>query len=241
MLKRLINGVARMAGVRVVNAGWGPAGFVHSLRKMAAHGWIPQQIIDVGAWKGTWTVECMGLFPEARYLLIDPLPTNRDALVKLGTRCPNVLVWHGAAGSESGQVGIHCHEDQSSALAANVEEWRGTQTIMAPMRTLDSFLETGEIKPPQLLKADVQGFELEVLRGATAVLQSLDAALIEVSFQELYAGQPFAHHIVTHMADAGFRIFDICTYAQGPDDVLVQSDFLFVRRDWPAPREHRNG
>jgi FkbM family methyltransferase len=241
MLKRLINAMARKAGVRIVNAAWGPAGFVHSLRKMAVHGWAPEQIIDVGAWKGTWTLDCMGVFPAAHYLLIDPLPTNRDALTALAARHPNVRVWHGAAGSKPGHIQIHCHNDQSSALSANISEWRGTETVTAPMRTLDCFLAAGEVPPPHLLKLDVQGFELEVLRGADSVLKSLDAALIEVSFQELYEGQPFAHDIVRHMAANGFRVFDICTYSQDRATELMQSDLLFVRRDWPAPRGRIDG
>jgi len=241
MLKRLLTRVLRPFGVRLVNASWGPLGFMHALEKLAAAGWTPRQIVDAGAWKGTWTQECMTLFPDAQYMLVDPLPSNRTALEALAARQPNVSVWHGALGGTSGEVTMNLHVDQSSVLIANEPAWRGTERQAVPMRTLDSFLESGEILQPQLLKADVQGFELEVLRGAAAVLKSLDAALIEVSFQELYEGQPFAHHIVRHMADAGFRIFDICTYAQGPDDVLLQSDFLFVRQDWPAPRGHRNG
>jgi FkbM family methyltransferase len=216
-------------------------GFVPALRKMAAHNWVPQQIVDVGAYRGTWTAECMTLFPEARYLLIEPLPDNRDSLQAFAAIHSNVNVWHGAAGPESGQIPIRCHDDQSSALIANIMEWRGKESVTVPMRTLDSFLETGEIGPPQFLKLDVQGFELHVLRGAKLVLRNLDAALIEVSFQELYAGQPLADDIIAHMRDAGFCIRDICTYSQAQSGELLQSDLLFVRRDWQARRETISG
>lgn len=236
MLKRLVNRTLRPFGVRLVNASWGPLGFIHSFKKLAATGWNPRQIVDVGAWKATWTQECMALFPNAQYMLVDPLSSNRTVLEALTARLPNVSVWHGALGDTNGEVTINLHADQSSVLTSNVSAWRGTEQENVPMRTLDSLHEAGEILPPQLLKVDVQGFELEVLRGAATVLRSLDAVLIEVSFKELYEGQSLAHNIVGHMADAGFRIFDICSYAQGPCGELLQSDFLFVRQDWPATR-----
>ncbi len=236
MLKTLVNRVVGFAGARIVNAHWGPCGFLPALRKLARTGWAPAQIVDVGAWQGTWTLECRTLFPQARSLMVDPLPENRAALTELSARMPGLTTWSGALGARSGELLLHRHADQSSPLRAVVPEWRAAETITVSMRTLDSFVESGEIQAPQLLKADVQGYELEVVRGAEAVLRSLDAVLLEVSFRELYEGQPLAHDVVGHMASVGFRLFDICSYAQGADGELLQSDFLFVRCDWPAPR-----
>lgn len=236
MLKKLVNRALGFAGARVVNAQWGPCGFLTGLGKLARTGWAPEQIVDAGAWRGTWTLECRSLFPRARSLMVDPLPENRAALTELSQRVPGLTMWSGALGAHAGEVLIHRHADQSSPLRAAVPEWRSEEAIRLPMRTLDSFVESGEIQSPQLLKADVQGYELEVLRGAEGVLRSLDAVLLEVSFRELYEGQPLAHDVVAHMAGVGFRIFDICSYSQAPDGELLQSDFLFVRRDWPAPR-----
>jgi FkbM family methyltransferase len=183
----------------------------------------------------------MTLFPDAHYLLIEPLLANRDALTAFAATHQNVIVWHGAAGPEPGEILIHCHDDQSSALSANIVDWRGDESVTAPMRTLDSFIDSGEIDPPQFLKLDVQGFELAVLRGAKSALGSADAVLIEVSFQELYAGQPFADDIIAHMRDVGLRIHDICTYSQAKNGELLQSDLLFVRQDWQARRETIHG
>jgi FkbM family methyltransferase len=189
--------------------------------------------VDVGAFKGTWTVECMAVCPKARYLLIDPLPGNRSDLLALATRHSNVATWFGAAGSEDGEIQLHSHADQSSVLPAVEASWQGTETVTVPVRTLDSFLDSGEIAPPQLIKADVQGYELEVLRGASRVLASADAVLLEVSFRELYEGQPLAHDVISYLGTRGFRIADICSYAQSADGALQQSDVLFLSEGFP--------
>lgn len=228
--KKALNAALSRSGLRVVSSAWGPRGFLSPLRRLMDRGWRPRQIVDVGAFQGTWTTECMRVFPDADYFLIDPLPANRAALAVLASRHPNVAAWFGAAGAAKGELTIHSHADQSSPLVAVKPEWRATESVTVPMRTLDSFVASGEIAPPQLVKADVQGYELEVLRGASETLASADAVLLEVSFKELYEGQPLAHEVIAFLGDRGFAIADVCSYAQGTDGGLEQSDMLFLRR-----------
>lgn len=87
-LKELVNTALARCGLRLVNAAWGPMGFQKTLRRLVDAGWKPRQIVDVGAFKGTWTAECMMLCPNAHYLLIDPLPSNCAALRELYERQP---------------------------------------------------------------------------------------------------------------------------------------------------------
>ena len=75
-----LNAVAKLFGVRVVNARWGPRGFRASLEKTRAQGFSPTTVIDVGASNGQWTRECRQIFPGARYLLVDPLEENPRAV-----------------------------------------------------------------------------------------------------------------------------------------------------------------
>jgi FkbM family methyltransferase len=228
--KDLVNTALGSGGLRLISSAWGPRGFAAPLRRLVDQGWMPRQIVDVGAFKGTWTTDCLQVCPDARYLLIDPLPSNRAALADLASRHTNVTAWFGAAGARDGELVIHSHADQSSPLIAVDEAWRAMESITVPVRTIDSFVASGEIAPPQLIKADVQGYELEVLRGATEALASADAVLLEVSFRELYEGQPLAHELIAFLGDRGFMIADVCSYSQGADGSLEQSDMLFLRR-----------
>lgn len=230
VIRGAINAALRPAGLRVVSAVWGPSGFAVALTKLKARGWSPRQVIDVGAWQGTWTAECMKVFPNARYLLIDPLPANRAPLAAFCAAHPNATAWCGALGATAGTLSLYEHADQSSAFRASKPEWRG-EPIEVEMRTLDSFMASGESEMPQLIKADVQGYELEVLRGASRALAAADAVLLEVSFRELYEGQPLAHDVIGHLGERSFAVADICSYSQAADGTLVQSDILFVRRD----------
>src|SRR5687768_5494672 len=233
-LKTLSNSTLRRTGMRLVNAQRGPRGYWESLRRVQSHDVVPRTIVDVGAANGTWTAECLALFPKAKYLLVDPLEENRPHLDQLRESHPNVTVWSGALGAAPGKLYTHVHGDQSSFLAS---EYAGNNNAAATtaeidVRTLDSFVDAGQIAPPDLIKADVQGYELEVLRGAERCLRTAELLLLEVSFRRVYSGCPLAHEVISYCGERGFRIYDVCSYTQRPrDGELVQSDILFARSD----------
>jgi len=230
LAKTFVNSAMRKAGLRVVSAEWGPCGFAKAFTRLATRGFDPAEIIDVGAAQGMWTRECMEVFPQARYFLADPLPANEVPLAALAAANSHVRIWNGAIGAATGSLEIHVHGDQSSAFVAADEDFAGERTLSVPMRTLDSFLEDGTLHRPSILKADVQGYETAVLAGATATLQSVDVVLLELSFRRIYREMPLAHTVIGLMADRGFRIADICSYAQrARDHALLQSDVLFVK------------
>src|SRR5262249_48967350 len=123
------------------------------------------------------------------------------------------------------------HGDQSSALAS--AEFSGPR-ISVEMRTLDEIFQGAGAPRPVLLKADVQGYELEVLRGGPTCLQSVELMVLEVSYRRMYRESALAHEIIAFVGERGFRIYDVCSYLQRPaDGALVQSDLLFVHESSP--------
>lgn len=231
-IRRSANALLRPFGLRLVSAGWGPRGPMDSLRRVRAQGLVPRQIVDVGASDGSWTRECLEVFPESRYLLVDPLAANAPALEELRRRHANVRVWQGALGRAPGTLELLVHGDQSSFLPS--DSFSASEARRVEVRPLDSFLGTESLEPPDLIKADVQGFELEVLAGATRCLESAELLLLEVSYRRIYRNLPLAHEVIAFASGAGFRIYDICTYSGRPSDgELTQSDVLFAREGSP--------
>lgn len=219
-------------GLRMVSALWGPRGPMDALRRAHSRGVSIRQVVDVGASDGKWTRECLEVFPDARYLLVEPQPVHLAALRDLQAEQPNVQVWQGALGSRSAKLDLRVHGDQSSFLAS--ESFPTDQAQRVEVRTLDSFLGVELLHPPDLIKADVQGYELEVLRGAGKCLENAKLLLLEVSYRRMYRDLPLAHEVIAHAGAAGFRISDICTYATRPSDgELMQSDILFAAEGSP--------
>jgi len=230
-LERLLS----IGNVKLVSSQWGPRGAAASFQAIRAAGVSPSVVFDIGAAKGTWTQEIYPIFPDATYVLVDPLPENVKALSDTASKSRNVRVISAAVGSVQGKLELFVHGDQSSFLRS--DSFSG-ERVKVPVMTCDEIL--GEVAPSLeqparlLLKIDVQGYELEVLRGAVRALDSTDVLLVEVSVQRIYEGNPLAHEVIAHLGALGFCIYDIASYVQRPHDkALTQVDLVFVRQTSP--------
>ena len=213
-----------------MNASWGPRGFISTFERIKKQQISLEQIIDVGAARGQWTRECMAVWPGADYFLIEPQEENWDRLKRLQNEHRQVKFWIGGLGGAPGSMDLYIHDEQSSFLRSEFSQSTDSQLLKVEIRTLDSFMEAGDIAAPDLIKLDVQGYEIEVLKGAERCLESAELLLIEVSYRKIYEKSPLAHEVVSWVGQRGFRILDICTYTQRPwDGELAQSDILFAR------------
>ena len=84
--------------------------------------------------------------------------------------------------------------------------------------------------PPILLKIDVQGYEDQVILGATRIMQQVDSIMIEMSFQPLYQGQPLFDEIYQLLISKGFTFAGNMDGLFSPlDGSILQSDGIFIR------------
>jgi FkbM family methyltransferase len=201
------------------------------LRHLVHKGFRPRAILDVGSAKGYWSERAHWLyFPDADYYMIDPLDESQRHLQELAGRSPQFRPLQLAIGSEPGQLDINVAPDGdgSSLLAAsNPTASRTTRTV--PVETLDRLLLDGRIAPAELVKIDVQGFELEVLRGATKLFGHAEIFIVEVNLFRFMPGCPLAHEVVAFMADRGYRLYDLAGTLRRPyDGDLGQADLVFV-------------
>jgi hypothetical protein len=80
------------------------------------------------------------------------------------------------------------------------------------------------------VKIDVQGYEDRVIAGGDAVISRSKAMIVEVSFQELYEGQPLFDDIYQRLKQKGFAYMGNLYQLLNPADAAVlQADALFVR------------
>ena len=127
-------------------------------------------------------------------------------------------------------------DDSSSLLASTplqIATFPGTQVVTevtVNTARLDAVVDQAELVRPVLLKIDVQGTELEVLRGATGLLDIIDTVLIECSFAELYAGQALADNVICLMYDSGFRLDGMMAPTADSAGNVLQADLIFERR-----------
>jgi hypothetical protein len=82
------------------------------------------------------------------------------------------------------------------------------------------------------LKIDVQGYELEVLAGASKTIACVDGLEIEMSLVALYDGQPLIHDVLDVVNALGFELIDIePAYRDPVSGRVLQVDGIALRRD----------
>jgi hypothetical protein len=114
------------------------------------------------------------------------------------------------------------------------------ESTSLPMQTLDSIASRYKAASPLFLKLDVQGYELEVLRGGQTTLELTECILMEVSLLPYNVGGPLFAEIVRFMDERGFCVYDVCHFhRRQSDEAAFQLDVIFVRNESglrrPAP------
>jgi FkbM family methyltransferase len=196
-----------------------------ALRHLKGRGFDPATVIDVGANVGEWTRMCKRLWPKASVLMIEPLPECEAPLARLASELPGVRYQRALLGAnDRAAVSIHCCDTASSVL----QEYEAKHpTLAMPMTRLDDCSVGAE-----LLKLDVQGYELEILKGGQKVLSSAAVVLLEGNLLDLHIGVPLAHEVLQFMAEHDFVLYDTGDFYRRPlDQALWCMDLVFVRRD----------
>jgi FkbM family methyltransferase len=198
----------------------------------------PRTVIDVGAAFGDWSSFAAGVFPDARFLLVEPLAEFAPFLETRARELPNAVFIGEAAGEVSGTAPLHVHRDLVGTSLRS-ESGLSADDRQVPVTTIDDLVARVGAEGPLVLKLDVQGAELDVLAGAGASLGQTALVQLETLLLPFYEGAPGLADIVAFMRNAGFVVYDAVDLGYRPfDGALAQLDLLFVPES-SGLREHR--
>jgi FkbM family methyltransferase len=163
--------------------------------------------IDVGGHLGYYCMIMSRLVgPKGRVITFEPVPENKAALfgnVSLN-RLTNVEVVGVALGAHDGEISLVCPESETLSFhpSAAAYDVKGKQcTISVRSETLDSFLGRKKYRP-SVIKIDVEGAELDVLRGAAETLRKIRPTIL----LEIHGwGDPESKEIMTLLSSVGYK------------------------------------
>lgn len=197
-------------------------------------------VFDIGANEGQSIEQFRQAIPAAEIYAFEPSASTFAKLCARTSNYPNVHLVNSGVGAVSGLSTLLENEDsQTSSFLRPLETWWGEVVAETEVElvALDDFCAAREIQRIDLLKTDTQGFELEVLKGASRLMMSREVRLVllEVIFADLYEGIPPFDVVFGFLRENGFELVGFYNSVVR-DHRLAWSDALFALR---SQRERR--
>ena len=202
----------RLAGVEVVARK--PRNFPRLRRPLLVDEERITVALDVGANRGQWAAELRRAGYRGRIVSFEPGAEAFAALERAAASDPLWDCRRTAVGAGSGTTTLHVsrnsvsssllpHSDLQVAIAPESAEVDTETVTLARLDDVEGLAASGD---RILLKADVEGAELDVLRGATRLLEWTRLLELELSAVPLHEGQPLLGEVVHWCERAGFAL-----------------------------------
>ena len=205
------------------------------LLNLANRGFQPREIIDVGANRGKWSRDASHVFPNAGYTLIEPQVEMESRLRTFCEGHANRRYVLAGAGSFNGELPFTVVPDTvSSTFAASAQEAarQGLEQRTVPLVTIDHVVQTLIHAVPDIIKVDAEGFEQEVVRGATSVLGKTEVIFLEAHFLGERNDPSEFVNLITFMSERDYVTYDFSWLGRRKfDNALSLCEIAFVRRN----------
>lgn len=197
----------------------------------------PNTLLDAGANKGQFSLAFRTLRPGAHIVGFEPLPEAADTYEQLFSGDPLTQLQRVALAGTEGNAEFHVADrsDSSSLLKPGEGQERAfgvrhASTVQVPLKRLDNCVDFSTLPEPIFLKVDVQGGELGVFEGCDE-LSAIEFIYVELSFVELYIGQPLFEEVTAYLSGRGFRIIGAFNQVVTDEFGPTQVDVLFRRSE----------
>jgi FkbM family methyltransferase len=199
-------------------------------------------VLDVGAHDGEFAGFLRELGYQGQIVSFEPA---RESFTTLSRARAGDAAWRGenlALGAEDGELDLNIYrgsvfnsflkpgDDRPELFRADTELVRVDKV---PVRRLEAILDGILAARPAariFLKMDTQGYDLQVVRGAGARLDSILGLQTELAVRATYAGMPTWTEALTELGGRGFHLSGLFPVARDSDQLrLIELDCVMVR------------
>ena len=214
-MKKLLRRIVERLGYRYFKIAYQPVGLdhAHDVARFLGSATNLRVVFDVGANEGQTAEYYLRAFPCAQIYSFEPVAATYKCLVERASRLPRVRTFQLAFADSNRTARIQL-VPVSGLNSLRNEISNGCAALpgeLITIRTLDSFCAEQNINSIDLLKTDTEGFDLEVLKGAEAMLRArqIQFILAEVTFHPKNSCHTSFFHLAEYLYGFEYSFFDI--------------------------------
>ncbi len=196
-------------------------------------------VVDVGASIGDISEHFCNLFPKTIVHAFEPYQPFHEFIRQKIVKNSKIKLVPFAVAENSGDVVMHVNQSEgtNSLLKPDIEGkssiygelLKRKDTVNVKATTIDEWIKKSRIKKVDILKLDIQGMELEAIKGASESLDNgkVMSIVCEIMLNKCYQKQASWADLVTEIIDHGFTLFNFFDYHYA-NGQLCQTDGLFI-------------
>jgi FkbM family methyltransferase len=185
------------------------------LEKLRNSGFNPKVIYDIGACWGEWSAIAKRLWPDAKFFLFEADSDKGKFLRLRGEH--NIGVLSSTDGADVRFYRNVMYPNGNSYYIENTPHFSENVYTVERTRTLDSVVAERNFPPPDLMKIDVQGAELDVVAGASSTLKSVQHLIVELQHTSYNKGAKLVGESLPIIESLGFKCVAPLFSNNGPD------------------------
>jgi len=192
-------------------------------------------IIDVGSAKGEIAIQFTERFPLASVYCFEPIHSTFLDLEKKVKGFPKISIYNKGLGSEDKEMEMQIAERITSSsffpISSSIQNpffssnLKKATSEKISITSLDRMIDHNE--KINLLKIDVQGYEVEVLKGAKRILKNTAVIIVEMQNHKMYKGAPLYFELDAYLRSQEFSLFDIIPSIR-QQNKLYEWDSIYV-------------
>lgn len=236
-LKRAVNRSLNNLGYEIRRPSYGHQDDAFEAQRVLAGD--ARTIFDVGAHVGQSAVRYRALFPRATIHCFEPFPESFRSLQALASTDALVRANCLALAEQPGMRTLYANHVSTTNSLLPLDEvaeehidprlYGNVDVVEVEVDTIDAYVQRHGLGPIDILKMDVQGGEMGVLRGCQASLQSVRLVYCEVQFAPVYRNQARFVDINQTLEQAGFVLYGLYDLNYGRTGALAWCDALYKR------------
>lgn len=188
----------------------------------------PKWIADIGANCGHWAKEAQSVWPDAQIHCIEGCRECEPALKESGFPYTIALLGDSVREVDFFKATYSPTATGNSYLREQTEWFENPEIEKRELTTLDELFK--DAMTFNFIKLDIQGAELDAIKGGLEMCKRADAILMEVAVSDYNQGAPKMPEVIAFMVELGFVHFQIVDDIVHPKTrELIQHDILFTK------------